>query len=68
MVGKNIHRYLLEHGIKQSFVADELGMPPTTFSSMLLEKQRIDIETYARICSVLGVSLEKFVDYKCKSA
>lgn len=68
MVGKNIHKYLSDHGIKQNFVAEQLRIPPTTFSSMLLEKQRIDIETYARICDTLGVSLEKFVDYEHKSA
>ncbi|MBQ9773129.1 MAG: helix-turn-helix transcriptional regulator [Clostridia bacterium] len=67
-VGRKIWLYLKERRIKQRFVAEQLGIPPTTLSSILLGKQRVNVEIYARICDVLGVSLEKFVDYKHKSA
>lgn len=61
MVGGKIRSYLTENGIKQNFVAERLGMPATTLSSMLLERTRIDVETYAKICAILNVPLEEFV-------
>lgn len=62
MTGKKIHSYLLQNGIKQTFLAEKIGVPKTTLSSMLHEKQRIDVEMYAKICNALDVPLTEFCD------
>lgn len=61
MTGGKIRKYLQENGIKQTFIAQQIGIPNTSLNSMLLEKQRISVEMYARICEVLGVPLTEFV-------
>ena len=68
MAGKDIKSYLKENGIKQNFVAQKIGIPTTTLNSMLLEKQKLPVDTYFRICNVLGESPLRFAPRPEKDA
>lgn len=60
MVGKIIKAYLKENGIKQNFIAQKIGIPATTLNAMLLERQKLPVDTYFCICAVLGESPLRF--------
>lgn len=62
MIGLKIKKYLNDNGIKQSYLAKKMGMPISTFSYMLNDKRKIEIDEYFKICSILNVSIETFRD------
>jgi transcriptional regulator with XRE-family HTH domain len=62
MVGKRIAEYLDSHGIKRTFVAEKAGVERARFSNMLNKDQTIDCTTYYRICKVLDVPYETFIE------
>ena len=62
MVGARIKRYLEEHGIKQSFVAKEVGLSPSQMSDICVRDRTIDCVEYYKICKVLNVPLEMFLE------
>lgn len=47
---EKINRYLIDHGIKQTFVAEQIGMSVKTLNSILLGRQRLNADVYERIC------------------
>lgn len=60
MRGKDIKDYLIKNGIKQSYIAEKVGIPENIFCMMLNDKRRIEVNEYMRICDALGVPLEQF--------
>jgi len=60
MTGTLIKNYLDDKGIKYSFVATEIKMPLSTFSSALHEKRKVTAEEFIEICNVLNVSANYF--------
>ena len=60
-VGKNIKEYMAENGIKQSFVADKVGIPQPQMSDICNKGRSIDCILYYKICNALNVPLEKFL-------
>ena len=62
MVGKNIGQYLIENGIKQSFVAEKVGIPKSQMSDICTKDRSVDSVLYYRICKVLNVPLEQFLE------
>ena len=62
MVGKNIGQYLTENGIKQSFVADKVGIPSSQMSDICTKDRSIDCVLYYKICKALKVPLEQFLN------
>lgn len=61
MVGAKIKKYLEEHGIKQSFVADKVGLTASQMSDICIKDRSIDCVVYYKICRVLNVPLEQFL-------
>lgn len=61
MVGKRIKDYLTEKGIKQSFVADKVGIPNSQMSNILNNGRSIDCVLYYKICTALDVPLDTFL-------
>lgn len=61
MVGRKIGQYLKENGIKQSFVAEKVGIAPSKMSDICNKDMNIDCILYYKICKVLNVSLETFL-------
>ena len=62
MVGKKIGQYLTENGIKQSFVAEKVGIAPSQMSDICKKGRGIDCVLYYKICKALNVSLETFLE------
>ena len=61
MVGNNIKEYLNENGIKQSFVANKVGVSNSVMSEICNKDRTIDCVLYYKICKVLNVPLEFFL-------
>lgn len=61
MVGKRIKTYLLEHGIKQSFLSEKTGIANDVLSKILLGTRKLDVIEYAHICRALKVTYDTFI-------
>lgn len=61
MVGKRIKNYLIENGIKQTFLAEKTGLSTMVISDICNKDRKIDVVEYEAICSALNVPLEKFL-------
>jgi plasmid maintenance system antidote protein VapI len=66
MTGILISQFLRDNGIKQRWLAEQIGISETRLSLMLTNKAPIDAEILFRICDVLGVSSETFRDQQAK--
>ena len=62
MVGKRIGEYLINNGIKQSFVAEKAGITAQQMSDICTKGRTIDCIVYYRICKALNVPLEMFLE------
>ena len=61
MVGARIKDYLLENGIKQSFLSEKTGLSTNRVSNICNHNQKIDCITYYKICKALNVPLDTFL-------
>ena len=62
MIGKRIKEYMVNKGIKQAFVAKQVGITTARLSQICNKGRTIDCETYYKICRVLEVPLEYFME------
>lgn len=60
MLGLKIKQYIVERGIKQTFLAEAVGVPDSAMSDMLSGQRKIDAVEYYKICKALRVELEYF--------
>ena len=61
MVGARIKEYLVEKGIKQSFLAQKTGLTDHAISDICNKDRRIDCMEYYKICKALDLPLEYFL-------
>lgn len=61
MVGKNIKEYLRENGLKQSYLAEKVGITSCAMSRICNNDAGIDCILYYRICRELNVPFEYFM-------
>lgn len=62
MVRENIVKYLKNNGIKQSFVADNIGLSRMAMSNLVNGDRDLDVEEYVKICDLLKVNYDFFID------
>lgn len=62
MLGLLIKEYLDDHGIKQSFVAQQTGLTDRIISDICNKDRRVEAMENYKICKVLGLP----ADYFCK--
>lgn len=62
MVGIRIKEYLNANGIKQSFVAEKTGLSAMVISDICNGNRKIDVVEYYKICKVLNVPFETFLE------
>lgn len=62
MVGKLIKEYLVENGIKQSFLSQKTGLSESVISDICIHDRKLDVIEYKKICDALNVPLNYFVD------
>lgn len=59
-INANIRKYLEEHGITQTFLAQKAGMKRNAVTSMLNNRRRITAEELSKIANALGVDANIF--------
>ena len=64
--GSDIKKYLIENGIKQSYLSEKTGIPSPILNMILNDNRKIEANEYMRICDALGVPLEQFKPDKAK--
>ena len=57
-----IDNYLNSNGIKQKFVSDQTGISTNALTLTLNNKRKLLADEYIKICNVLGVPYDFFVD------
>lgn len=62
MIVKAIKEYLFTHGIKQTWLAEQLGIPNTTLSGIMNGRSELKAEMFIRICEILDEPLERFTE------
>ena len=62
MVGKKIKQYLVDNGIKQTFLAEKTGLSQMVISDICNRDRKIDVVEYAKICKALNVPFETFLE------
>ena len=55
-----IRQYLLDHGIKQSFVAEKCGWTKQKTNSIATGKTKITAGEYGELCDAIGVPYDYF--------
>lgn len=55
-----IRKYLKDHGIKQSFVAEKCGWSKQKTHTIISGKQKISAEEYGRLCDAVEVPYDYF--------
>lgn len=59
--GKKLEEKMLEKGLKQADLVRATGISKTTLSSMInRDNTKVDVESFIRICDVLGCAPEDF--------
>lgn len=62
MIGAKIKEYLTQNGIKQTFLAEKTGLSDSIISDICTKNRKIDCIEYYKICKVLNVPLETFLE------
>ena len=60
-IGNQIQKVIKEKGLKQGYVAKELGMTDKTMSEIIHGKRKLSAEELIGICMVLGISTDIFL-------
>jgi transcriptional regulator with XRE-family HTH domain len=61
-IGMRLKEYLDQNGTKYSFVAERANIPAPVMSVILSGNRELKVLEYYRICKVLGVPFEKFLE------
>ena len=59
-MGEKIKKFLVEHGITQTFIAKSTGLTDQVISDICNKGRKIDCEEYFKICQALNVPLDYF--------
>lgn len=55
-----IKKNITDRGIKQKFVADQIGIPPELFRRSIEGKRKIPADEFVAICNVLSLQMSDF--------
>lgn len=64
MAAEKLTAAIEARGIKQKFLADKLGISESTLSAMLNGRQKIDVDTFFGICSLLQMTPDEIYAFK----
>lgn len=60
LLAKRINEYLKENGIKQTWLAEKVGVPITTFNGIINGRVAMKADMFIKICVALGEPPERF--------
>jgi len=61
-VAKRIKQYILDNGIKQTFIAEKTGIELNVLNACLNGKTRLTVDRLEKIAAALGVRPEFFLN------
>lgn len=64
MAAEKLRAAIEERGVKQKFIAEKVGISETALSSMLNGNQKIDIDTFFAIATVLHMTPDEIYSFK----
>lgn len=64
MAAEKLREAIEERGIKQKFIAEKIGISETALSLMLNGNQKIDVDTFFAIASVLRMTPDEIYAFK----
>lgn len=62
MIAEQLKKYVTEKGIKQTVIADAVGMSKVAMSETLNGNRTLTAEEFVRICDFLEVPCSKFAE------
>ena len=63
MIAAKLKSAIEARGMKQKFIAEKIGVSETALSVMLNGNQRIDVETFFKICVVLRMTPDEIYQF-----
>lgn len=66
MVNERICAAVTDSGLKQKYIAVNIGMSEPTFSAVLAGKRKIDVDEFFKLCQVLKMTPSELYHYPCK--
>lgn len=57
---QQLQKEILIRGIKQKFIAEQIGVKQNKFNKMLSGETRITAKDFIKICKVLGIKTTEF--------
>jgi transcriptional regulator with XRE-family HTH domain len=64
MAGEKLREMIDERGLKQKFIAEKIGISETALSQMLNGKQKIDVDTFLAIATVMHMTPDEIYSFK----
>lgn len=55
-----IRKYLIDHGIKQTFISDKCGWTKQKTNAIVTGKRKITADEYGEVCDAVGVPYDYF--------
>jgi len=62
MISENVARYIREKGVKQTVIADAIGISAPSLNNKLQGKTKLYAEEYFALCEFLNVPTDYFRD------
>lgn len=54
MLGKHLKEIIEKKGLKQSHIAETVGMTPQIFGQILAGKRKVEVSEFYKICVAIG--------------
>ena len=64
MAGEKLREMIDERGLKQKFIAEKIGISETALSQMLNGKQKIDVDTFLAIATVMHMTPDEIYSFR----
>lgn len=64
MASEKLREAINARGLKQKYIAEKIGISETALSAMLNGNQKIDIETFFAIATVLQMTPDEIFSFK----
>lgn len=61
-INAKLKEYMVNNGIRSSFIANKTGLSNTTISNILNGKRKITAEELSKICKALNVHADMFLN------
>ena len=63
MVNERINAAVQDSGLKQKFIAEQIGISEPSFSALLAGKRKVDVDEFFGLCQVLKKNPDELYNY-----